>query len=156
MNWRALIGFVVGSEAVGMLGGLFTFPSITSWYATLIKPDFVPPNWIFGPVWTLLYALMGVAAYLVWQRRAEYPRAALVALWLFAFQLILNLLWSIIFFGMHSILGGFVDIVLLWLAVSSTIISFYLVSPVAALVMVPYLAWVSFALYLNYTLLILN
>jgi len=142
-------------ELAGLIGSLFTTPSIPGWYAGLIKPAFNPPNWLFGPVWITLYALMGLAAWLVYDkgvRRADVKRA----LFVFVAQLILNVLWSIMFFGAHQILGAFVIIVALWILILGTILRFLKISKAAAYLLVPYLLWVGFATVLNVSLYILN
>lgn len=125
-----------------------------SWYAALAKPSWNPPSWVFGPVWTLLYAMMAVAAWLVW-RQAGW-RAAAPALAVFALQLVLNALWSWIFFGLHAPGWALLEILALWLAILATIVLFARVRPLAAWLLVPYLAWVSFAAVLNFTLWRLN
>lgn len=138
--------------AAASFGALFT-PG--EWYAGLEKPSFNPPNWIFGPVWTLLYAMMALAAWLVWLRRgAEGP--VLPALLLFGLQLLLNALWSWLFFGMHAMGLAFVDIVVLWCAIVATLALFWRIHRVAGALLLPYLAWVSFAALLNFSLWQLN
>ncbi len=141
-------------QAAGFLGSLFTTPAIPTWYQTLKKPFFTPPNWIFSPVWISLFVLMGIALFLVW-RRQEHPRFK-TALIFFFVQLILNILWSIAFFGLKSPLLGLIDIVLLWMAILLTILNFLKVSKVAGWLLLPYLLWVSFATILNYFLWVLN
>jgi translocator protein len=138
------------SEAVGMIGSVFTVPSISGWYAGLVKPALAPPNWVFGPVWTTLFALMGIAAFFVWKKGLG-RKDVKIALGIFGGQLVLNLLWSIIFFGMHSPGGALVEIFFLWLAILATIIAFRKISRFSAWLLVPYLLWVSFAAYLNYS-----
>lgn len=125
-----------------------------AWYAALSKPDWNPPGWVFGPVWTTLYILMGVAAWLVWRRGVWRARSG--ALWLFCGQLLLNALWTPLFFGLHRIDLALVDIVLLWLAIVATVVAFARSSVVAAWLLVPYLAWVSFASFLTFTIWKLN
>jgi translocator protein len=125
------------------------------WYATLTKPALSPPNWIFGPVWMTLYALMGIAVFLVWAKGGD-RKDVHVALLVFGIQLILNALWSIIFFGLHSPGWAFADIVILWFAIVWTMTLFYKISKPATWLLVPYILWVSFANYLNYSLWILN
>lgn len=147
----SLVIILVICFAVAGLGSLATTPNIANWYATLNKPSWNPPNWLFGPVWTLLYAMMGVAAWLVW-RRVGWGTAILC----FAVQLGLNLAWSFIFFGAHQTGLAFVEIILLWLAIVATIISFSAVSKPAAALLIPYLLWVSFAAALNFTIWRLN
>ena len=141
--------------SVGYLSGTVTRDSITTWYPTLVKPVFNPPNWIFAPVWTLLYIMMGIAAGLVWNR---YSENSLVqkALGFFAIQLGLNALWSYLFFGLHNPLLALIEIVLLWLMIFETYNQFKKIDKVAGLLMLPYLAWVSFATILNASIWWLN
>lgn len=139
----------------GFVGSLFTTPALPGWYASIIKPALTPPSWVFGPVWTTLFILMGIAAFLVWKRGLE-KREVKVALSIFIIQLVLNALWSILFFGLQSPGAAFIDIIILWLAILFTIISFSKISKVAAWLLVPYILWVSFASYLNYSIYVLN
>ena len=151
------IGLVVAVAicfAAAGLGGLVTTPQIPGWYAALAKPTWNPPAWIFGPVWSLLYLMMAVAAWLVW-RQAGIAGAKL-PLGLFAVQLILNSLWSVLFFGLHSPGGAAAEILLLWAAILATLITFWQRSKLAGGLLVPYLAWVSFATVLNVTIWRLN
>lgn len=134
-------------QLAGALGSLFTAPAIPGWYAGLVKPSFSPPNWVFAPVWTALFLLMGVALAVVWQRK-DHPEAPAALRW-FAIQWMLNVLWSVAFFGLHSPLLGLVDIVVLWVAIVVTILRFRRISRPAAWLLAPYIAWVSFALILN-------
>lgn len=145
-----LIVFVTGT-----IGSLATLPEITSWYAALAKPEWTPPNWAFGPVWSTLYVLMGIALFLVWREGLE-RKDVRYAILIFAVQLALNLAWSLVFFGLHSILGGMVIIFFLWIAIWVNIFAFYIISKPAGLILVPYLIWVSIASYLNYSVYILN
>ena len=154
-NPLKLLTAIVISEAAGIIGSLFTASAIPGWYASLIKPQLAPPNWVFGPVWTTLYALMGIAAFLVWKRGLE-RREVKTALAIFVGQLALNTLWSIIFFGLKNPGAAFIEIILLWLAILATIIAFAKISKPAAWLLVPYLLWVSFAGYLNYAIWALN
>jgi len=142
-------------EGVGLISGLFTARGIREWYAGIVKPSFTPPDALFGPVWTLLYFMMGAALYLVWRRWDGSPavRAALIV---FAAQLLLNGLWSFIFFGLRNPLGGFAEIVVLWAAILLTIALFWKVSRPAGLLLVPYALWVTFASVLNWSLWRLN
>jgi benzodiazapine receptor len=156
INFPKLITALLIPQVAGILGAVFTTSSISMWYATLERPSFSPPNWIFGPVWTTLYALMGIAAYLVWTNMRAMDREKKKALKLFAIQLVLNTLWSIIFFGQHNIGGALIEIVVLWCAIMSTIMAFAKVSRPAAWLLVPYILWVSFAAYLNYSFWIIN
>lgn len=128
---------------------------IPTWYAALVKPAISPPNWVFGPVWTTLYILMAVAAWLVYLKGWEHPGVK-AALAVYALQLVLNALWSYIFFGMHALGAAFVELVVLWLSIAATMYLFYAIAPLAAALLVPYLAWVSFAGCLNYLLWTLN
>jgi tryptophan-rich sensory protein len=134
---------------------VFTFSSIPTWYAALVKPPLNPPSWVFGPVWTILYALMGIAAFLIWQK-LEKNKKAKESLMLFGLQLTLNTLWSIVFFGLQMPGLAFIIIVMMWLAIAGTIFSFAKISRTAAYLLVPYLIWVSFASYLNFGLWFLN
>ena len=152
-NIAALILSVFVCLGVGALGSAFTASSVAGWYPTLAKPWFTPPSWIFGPVWTVLYVMMGVAAFLVW-RRHDVGRA--VALGAFAVQLALNALWSPAFFGLRSVTAGMVVIALLLPAIAVTAALFFRRSKLAGLLMLPYLAWTSFAALLNAALLVMN
>ena len=155
-----LIFFLAVCEVAGLVGAVFTMPAIKSgWYASLVKPNFAPPNWLFAPVWTALFVLMGVAAFLVESKVVEdskKKKEIKVGLTIFFSQLVLNVFWSVIFFGWRSLTGGLVEIVFLWLAILATMVAFARVSKVAAWLLAPYLFWVSFAAYLNYVLLRLN
>lgn len=140
---------------VGIIGSIFTTSAISGWYVYLVKPSFTPPDWVFGPVWTLLFALMGIAAFMVWQKglKSVDVRRALA---FFIVQLALNALWPIVFFGLHSPGGALIEIIFLWAAILATILSFLNVSRLAAWLLIPYILWVSFAVYLNYFLWVLN
>ena len=151
---KLLISLAICFAAEG-LGGLFTAQSVGAWYLTLQKPAFTPPGWLFGPVWTLLYFMMGIALYLIW-KRAEAGAEGRGALMLFALQLLLNVAWSAVFFGRQSPLGGLLIIVALWLTLALTIWRFRQISPLAAGLLVPYLAWISFAAVLNFAIWRLN
>lgn len=150
---RLLLSVLVALSA-GAVGSAFTFAAIPGWYAALVRPDIAPPNGVFGPVWTTLYVLMGIAAWLVYERTAGAARRR--ALSLYALQLILNAGWSVVFFGLHMLGLALVEIALLWLAIAATIADFARVSRAAAWLLAPYLAWVSFAAYLNYLFWALN
>jgi tryptophan-rich sensory protein len=139
---------------VGFAGSVFTSISVNTWFVTLNKPVFNPPAWLFAPAWTVLYILMGIAFYLLWQQ--GYSAKMRGAFVVYGFQLVLNLLWSLFFFGLRSPLLGFIDIVLLWLLILLNIILFYRLKRVAAWLLVPYLLWVTFASALNLSILILN
>ncbi|KPJ55477.1 TspO protein [Parcubacteria bacterium DG_74_2] len=150
-----LVVSILVCQWAGIVGSLFTSPAIASWYATLEKPSFNPPNWIFAPVWTLLFLLMGIALYFVWNSEIESNKKR-IAILIFAVQLVLNIFWSILFFGLQSPLYAFIEIIILWLAILLTIISFYKISKPAAELLLPYILWVSFAAVLNFSILILN
>lgn len=143
---------IVACQLAGIVGAVFTTPSIQSgWYAELAKPALNPPAWIFGPVWMILYFLMGVAVFLIWKKGFE-KREVKIALMVFDTQLLLNIFWSIIFFGWQSPGGAFIEIIFLWLAIIATIIAFAKISRPAAWLLVPYIIWVSFAGYLNFSI----
>lgn len=141
------------SHRPGVVGGFFTVSAIPGWYATLEKPALNPPGWIFGPVWVTLYFLMGVSLWLIWKSNSSQKKRAVS---LFAVQLVLNAIWSPVFFGAHSISSALAIIVLLWAAILLTILIFKKISKSAAWLLVPYIIWVSFAVYLNYSLWVLN
>jgi benzodiazapine receptor len=132
----------------GIIGGLFTRNSIPVWYESLKKPFFTPPDWVFGPAWIALYTMMGIAVYAIWRKGLRAPGVK-TAMAIFIFQLTLNSLWSVVFFGGRSIVGGMVVIVLLWLAIAWTMATFFKISKTAFLLIMPYILWVSFALVLN-------
>ncbi len=155
MDLRALISAIVVCEGAGGVGALVTGPAVRTWYPGLRKPAFNPPSWIFAPVLTVLYLLMGVSLFLTWRRRSLEARAA-PALRIFTLQLLLNALWSMLFFGLKSPRFAFMDIVILWAAIILTIRAMYRVSRVGALLLLPYLVWVSFAGLLNLAIWRLN
>jgi len=150
-----LIISVLVCVAAGFIGSLATMKSIPTWYAGLKKPPFSPPNAIFGPVWTALFIMMAVAAFLVWRRGFE-TEPVKIALIVFGAQLILNVLWSVLFFGLKMPGPAFLEIILLWVLILATILLFRKASIPAAWLMVPYILWVSFAAVLNYSLWRLN
>ena len=154
MRWLLLVTFILVCEGVGLLGGLWTAPEIRSWYRSLTKPSFNPPSWIFGPVWTTLYLLMAIAAWLVFNAAPSSART--LGLSLFIFQLALNLAWSWIFFRKHAIGAAAVEVATLWCSIGATTIAFSQVSAAAASLMVPYWAWVTFASILNATIWRMN
>lgn len=155
INYTKLFSAIILTEAVGVIGSFFTTPNISSWYSNMNKSPLTPPGWVFAPVWTILFALMGVSLYLVYNKFKKEKRS-ITALVVFAVQLVLNLFWSILFFGLHNPSAAFVEIVFLWLAILLTIILFFRISRPAAYLLIPYILWVSFASYLNYSFLILN
>jgi len=148
MRILKLIVSIAVCELAGAVGSVFTISAIPTWYATLSKPSFNPPNWVFGPAWTILYLLMGVSLYLIWEK--GFTKESKVAVSIFGVQLALNALWSVVFFGLRSPAYALIVIIALWLAIAVTIIKFYKISRNAAFVLIPYLAWVSFAAILNY------
>lgn len=145
---------IILCQLAGFLGSFFTTPAIPTWYQALHKPSFTPPNWIFGPVWISLFLLMGISLFYVWQR-PDHPQFKKALIFFFV-QLILNVLWSLAFFGLRSPLLGLIDIVLLWIAILFTIQNFFKVSRFAGVLLLPYLLWVSFATLLNFSLWMLN
>jgi len=149
---RPLLFFVLATLVIGALGSFFTQPNIPTWYAQLNQPSITPPNWVFGPVWTTLYVMMAVAAWRVW--RITGMRSTEMLAW--CLQLALNFAWSIIFFGMHRIGAAFVEIVLLDLAILYTLMLFWRRDQIAGWLLVPYLAWTSFATLLNWRFWELN
>ena len=154
IRWIGLAVFILVCLGAGGLGAIATTPDIDGWYTTLTKPTWNPPDSVFGPVWTTLFILMGIAAWLVW--KPEGFKHAAVPMTLFAVQLVLNISWSWIFFGMHQPGWAFVEIVILWLAIVGTTVTFFRCSKLAGWLMLPYLVWVTFAAVLNFTIWRLN
>ncbi len=154
-DWWKLPLSLILCQLAGGVGSLFTRPAIATWYRTLNKPTFSPPNWLFAPVWISLYFLMGISLFLVWRREGEFPQVKR-ALTLFFIQLILNASWSILFFGLRSPLLGFIEIVLLWLAILLTLKTFSRISTIGSILLWPYFGWVSFAAILNLSIWFLN
>lgn len=155
IRWAELLAAVLLCQAAGALGSAFTFPAIPTWYASLVKPEWNPPSWLFGPVWTILYTLMGIAAYRIW-RLGIKKKAVRSALVLFGFHLAANSLWSIIFFGWQNIPLAFVEILVLLGLIVAVALRFYRLDRLSGYLFLPYLAWVSFATYLTYTIWRLN
>ena len=150
----ALVGWLALCFAIGGLGSIFALRAIPGWYAALVKPPLNPPDHVFGPVWTVLYTLMAISAWIAWKTRPSSCRRR--GLRLFLVQLGLNFLWPWIFFGTHQMLTAFVDLVALWVAILLTILTFRKMSHTAAWLLAPYLAWVTFAGYLNIAIWRLN
>lgn len=146
---------ILGCELAGILGGFFTQSSVQSWYSTIKKPSFTPPNWLFGPVWILLYLLMGISLYLIWNSKTDIKLKNL-ALTLFLIQLGLNILWSFFFFYLKNPLIGFIEIVILLVFIILTAIKFHNIIKPAAYLLIPYIIWVGFASVLNFSLWVLN
>jgi benzodiazapine receptor len=142
-------------QCAGFLGSFFTISAIPDWYSALLKPSFNPPAWVFGPAWTVLYLLMGIAFYLVWEKY-ERGQKSRPAFFCFFVQIVLNALWSILFFGLRSPFAAFIEILLLWIFILLNIVFFSRVSRLAAWLLAPYLGWVSFAAFLNFQLYWLN
>lgn len=151
---QKLVISIMITVGLGSLGGIFTVAEIPNWYAGLNKPFFNPPNWLFGPVWTLLYLLMGISLYLIWKLSSSEERTR--AIWLFSIQFVLNFFWSIIFFKYHLLGWAFVEIMAMWVFILLTILQFKQLSNWAAYLLMPYLLWVSFATILNASIWWLN
>lgn len=174
-----LVISIIICEGAGIVGSIFTVPVISTWYVALQKPSFNPPNWIFAPVWTILFLLMGISLYLVWEKgfkvqdfeskqsgkKAWNPVSEKLwsgswreenAVAIFVLQLVLNILWSVIFFGLKLPAAAFSEILMLWAAIMYTIFNFYRISKPAAYLLIPYILWVSFATILNFSVAILN
>jgi len=177
-NLIKLLLSVIICELAGIVGSIFTVPSTNGWYGTLNKASINPPNWIFGPVWTILFLLMGISFYLVWSKNftaSQSPKISGIKAWnpwsqklwtgswqkanvilIFALQLVLNTCWSIIFFGLRQPGLAFFELLALWFAILYTIINFYRVSKPASYLLIPYILWVSFAGFLNLSIWLLN
>jgi tryptophan-rich sensory protein len=152
MRWLNLIFWIILCFAVAGISGMWTAGEVAGWYRTLTRPSFAPPDWVFGPVWTLLYAMMAIAAWLVATSNASTPAAVAARNWgvaIFLVQLALNFGWSLIFFRWHAIGAALIEVIVMWLAIGATILLFSKSSKIAALLLVPYLAWVTFASALN-------
>lgn len=154
-NFAKLAITLILTFIAGGVGSFATSPNIEGWYAGLQLPEIAPPNWVFGPVWMGIYITIAIAAWLVWRKGRNTPYVTL-GLWVFVVQLVLNSLWSILFFGLQSPVLGLVGISVLWLVIVFMIGVFAKVSKTAALILLPYIIWVSFAGYLNYEIWILN
>jgi len=150
-----LVLCIIVCELAGAIGAIFSVSAIPNWYAALNKPALNPPSWVFGPVWTTLYALMGIAVFLIWKKGFDRPDVK-KAIKVFGLQVVLNALWSIVFFGLHSPGWAFVNIAAMWLAVIWTMELFRRISKPAMWLLAPYILWISFAAYLNFSIWILN
>jgi len=157
VNWRRLLISLLIVFLAGFIGSYFTYPGIQSWYAGLNKPAIAPPNWLFAPVWSALYVLMAFSFYFVWNK-SKVNNKVLVneCMTLFIIQLVLNSLWSIIFFGLHNISLALVEILVLWSFLFLTIVKFYKIDKKSAYLLIPYILWVSFAALLNYSFMAVN
>jgi translocator protein len=154
-NILKLITSIIICLFTGFIGSIFTSPSIPTWYAALTKPSFDPPDWIFAPVWTTLFVLMGISLYLVWNKGLQDKKVK-ISMFTFGIQLLLNVLWSFLFFGLHSPFYAFLEIIVLWIAIMLTIVNFSRVSRTAGFLLLPYICWVSFAAILNFSIWRLN
>ncbi len=156
----ALIAFILLCLAAGGVGGIATADNVTGWYSTINKPTWNPPGWIFGPVWTTLYVMMAIAAWQVWRKPQTSPSSTSaskkIAFTLFGIQLALNALWSFIFFQWHELGWALAEILVLWVAIAATLLAFFRIRKSAGWLLAPYLAWVSFASFLTYTIWTLN
>ena len=150
-----LIVSIVACQCAGVIGSIFTTPAIPTWYAALEKPPFTPPSWLFAPAWITLYLLIAIAAFLIW-RQGLGEEGVKSALGIFLVQLVLNALWSVVFFGLQSPLYGMVVIIALWVAILLTILRFFRLSTAAGALLLPYILWVSFAAVLNISIWVLN
>ena len=151
-----ILTVVVTCLVIGYFSGMVTRSAITTWYPTLIKPSFNPPNWIFAPVWSMLYIMMGVAAGLVWNRIDFEKETVKKALTFFAIQLALNALWSYLFFGLKNPMLAGIEVILLWLMIFETYSKFVKINKIAGYLFIPYLLWISFASVLNISIWWLN
>ncbi len=151
-----ILAVVVTCLVIGYFSGMITRSAILTWYPTLVKPSFNPPNWIFAPVWSMLYIMMGIAAGLVWDRIDFSKEIVKEALIFFAIQLVLNALWSYLFFGLKNPMLAGIEIILLWLMIFETYTKFVKINKVAGYLLIPYLLWVSFAMVLNGSIWWLN
>jgi len=157
MNKRQILKLVVSillPLGLGAIAGIFTAKAIPEWYATLNQPSFNPPNWIFGPVWTSLYILLGISFFLTWKQPATKERNRAISI--FLIQLVLNFAWSFLFFYFHQIGLALIDIIVLWIFIITMLILFYRIKPLAAYINIPYLLWVTFASILNASYFVLN
>lgn len=150
-SWLSLLPFVAVCFGVAAISSWFTLGSLKTWYAGLQRPIWTPPDWIFGPVWSVMYLMMAISAWLVWSAAGWGA-----ALTLFTIQLLLNALWSVLFFGMHRVGAAFAEILLLWMMLIATAVAFLPVSLLAAWLLLPYIAWVAFASYLNFRIWQMN
>jgi tryptophan-rich sensory protein len=155
IDYTKLAISIIVCQVAGLIGSLVTFNSITTWYETLNKPIFAPPNWFFGPVWITLYFLMGISLYLVWSKGLD-DRSVKIGIALFAIQLFLNAIWSPIFFGLHALQLSFNVIIIMWLFIMLTIVRFHSISKPASYLLIPYIGWVTIAAALNYFIWTMN
>jgi tryptophan-rich sensory protein len=173
-DWLKLVVSLIIPQIVGWMGSIFTIPVITTWYSTLTKPALNPPSWVFGPVWTTLFLLIGISLFIVWKKNwqvqnqllddrgkswnpwtkrfwsGDWQKGNIIAI--FWIQLVLNVAWSYIFFGLHQPGLAFFELLALWFSILYLIINFYRVSKTAAWLLLPYILWVTFAAYLNWAI----
>jgi len=154
MKFVPLIISIALAQTAGIIGSVFTAAGVRTWYVDLIKPAWNPPSWIFGPVWITLYALMGISAYLIWQQKGA--SGVKLALFIYGIHLILNALWSVLFFGLKNPALAFVEIIILLGFIIVTTVLFWKINSWAGILMLPYITWVTFAAFLNYTIWHLN
>ena len=152
--WRFIAALIL-CEGAGAIGTIFTISAIPAWYSHLNKPVFSPPNWLFGPVWTILYALLAVCLFILWNKISQNKKAK-TAVCLFLGSLFLNAIWTPIFFGLRNPIAGFVVIILMWLSINAMIFYFYKIDKTASLILISYWCWVTFASVLNLAIVILN
>lgn len=155
ISFFRLLACIVLCEGAGIVAGFLTAQSVRTWYPMLQKPWFTPPGWVFGPTWTLLYLLMGIALYIMWKKE-NAENGKLAALFIFFIQLTLNVLWSLLFFGLRSPFWAFIEIVALWISILLTMMFFWRLSRTAAYLLVPYFFWSTFAGVLNFSIWSLN
>lgn len=150
----ALIASIGIAQLAGIIGSIFTTPNISTWYASLTKPAWNPPNWLFGPVWLTLFVLMGIASYRIWLQRKKPEVVGVLVI--YVTHLAVNIAWSMLFFGAKLLDVAFYEIIVLWLLIGYLIIRFHRIDKLAGYLLIPYFAWVSFATLLNYTVWMLN
>jgi len=160
-KWVKLLLCIILVQLIAFLGSVFTVSSIETWYDSLIKPSFNPPSWLFGPVWTILYLMIGVSLYFFItsnpkKNYAEKNKIKKIGYWIFGIQILLNGIWTPLFFGLHNIPAALIVIIFLWLSIIANIFAFYKISKISAYLLVPYLIWVSFASVLNFSFWLLN
>jgi len=155
INIVKLIVSILVCQLAGIIGSIFTAPSVATWYLALNKPSFTPPNWLFAPVWIILFLLMGISLYLIWQKGFAEKENKKALLW-FILQLVFNILWSFVFFGLQSPIYGLVVIVILWIFILETILQFMKISKLAGKLLIPYILWVTLAAFLNFSIWQLN
>jgi len=155
IDWLKLVISIAIPLLAGFIGSFFTSESVSTWYQTITKPSFNPPSWVFGPVWTTLFILMGIALYLVWTKGWKKDEVK-IGIYFFSAQMVLNILWSFLFFYLQKPLYSFIEIIILWLAIFGTILTFYKVDKRTLYLLLPYILWVSFAAFLNLTIYLIN